>query len=98
MQAKRKAGCFFLFGFVFVYLFLCLVCFFWLGNIKTWLCISKFRILSLSAAEAPLLPSALLNAQLPRCLDRLGSNEYGPSLPMSVHMVMSVHVGEPVLV
>lgn len=25
-------------------------------------------------------------------------NEYGPSLSMSVHMVMSVHVGEPVFV
>lgn len=38
---------------------------------------------------------------LPQCLDyarQTRLNEYGPTLPMSVHMVMSVHVGEPVLV
>lgn len=42
---------------------------------------------NLSAAEAPLLLSA-----------ELWLNEYGPSLPIRVHMVMSVHAGEPVLV
>lgn len=96
MQAKQKDGCFFCF--LVWLLFNCLVCFFWLDNIKRPGCDSQVLHLSLSAAKAPSAAVHFVNARTHTMPRQTRLNEYGPSLSMSVHMVMSVHVGEPVLV